>query len=100
MKKNYLIYAGAYNMPKNSLQKAIQAHVAYIDRLIVSGDDLTKFKSDFDKQINHLNKVASRCTPEKSSWFNPGREGKNSDIQNHVGGITMHLYEIKGNLFN
>lgn len=93
--KKYIVIVGHSTQANNSLQKAIQEHVRSIDRLEVAQKDMPFFIKQFDKKVQELNTIASRCRPERVNWWGSNGTKATSDITNSTAGIYFNLYEVK-----
>lgn len=92
--KQYIVYVGSVNVPKNKLEKSIQDLLYQNNRLLINKTDLDIFKENIISQISFMNQENQRCTAKNPVWFEAGTEHKDYGLSG-LECISFYLYEIK-----
>lgn len=78
---------------KNKLQKAVQAYLNGIDRILIENDEaLEDIKVKIIANIVFLNNEYPKCKGIRASWF---ETDKNDWLLSGVGFSNFHIYHIK-----
>lgn len=68
---HYMFMIGHMSQTKNKLEKSVLDFITSIDRSLIQASEVEKFKDDFVKKIEDLNKEHPRCRPIEIT-FNHG----------------------------
>lgn len=89
----YTTYNGHQLATKNKLQKAVQAYLKGIDRILIENDEaLEDIKVKIIANIVFLNNEYPRCKGIRASWF---ETDKNDWLLSGVGFSNFHIYHVK-----
>jgi len=67
----YLGHCGTFLKPMNKLQAAIQKMFLTYDGVLIRESDINKTKHAITQNVQTLNRLYPRCTPEQVSFFCP-----------------------------